>query len=194
MLRKLQHGASPSSCACLYRVLYCTYYSTMYNITKPQYYYYSSVNEFCVLLYFHFSSYISIQSNNEMTKHFSLIRRSNNRQRAARPTASRTNSSSSETYQEDETSENRKTTSGGKLFLGLSSDLDWTPTKSTVFKILVSLRMSAGIWSPISDCDEVYNYWEPLHLLLYGSGFQTWEYSPIYAIRYIGFVCARLKC
>lgn len=43
--------------------------------------------------------------------------------------------------------------------------------------------MSAGIWSTIADCDEVFNYWEPLHLLLYGSGFQTWEYSPLYAIR-----------
>ncbi|VDK74941.1 unnamed protein product [Gongylonema pulchrum] len=41
------------------------------------------------------------------------------------------------------------------------------------------------MWSTISDCDEVYNYWEPLHLFLYGTGFQTWEYSPIYAIRYI---------
>ncbi|OZC07174.1 plasmid Maintenance Protein [Onchocerca flexuosa] len=39
------------------------------------------------------------------------------------------------------------------------------------------------MWSVISDCDEVYNYWEPLHLFLYGTGFQTWEYSPIYAIR-----------
>lgn len=29
----------------------------------------------------------------------------------------------------------------------------------------------------------VYNYWEPLHYLWYGKGFQTWEYSPEYAIR-----------
>jgi alpha-1,2-mannosyltransferase len=29
----------------------------------------------------------------------------------------------------------------------------------------------------------VYNYWEPLHYLVNGKGFQTWEYSPIYAIR-----------
>jgi alpha-1,2-mannosyltransferase len=35
----------------------------------------------------------------------------------------------------------------------------------------------------------VYNYWEPTHYLVHGSGFQTWEYSPAYAIRswaYIG--------
>lgn len=52
-----------------------------------------------------------------------------------------------------------------------------------MFKLLVSVRLSAAIWSPISDCDETFNYWEPLHLWLYGSGLQTWEYSPAYGIR-----------
>lgn len=28
-----------------------------------------------------------------------------------------------------------------------------------------------------------YNYWEPVHLLLFGTGYQTWEYSPAYALR-----------
>lgn len=37
--------------------------------------------------------------------------------------------------------------------------------------------------SPIPDCDEVFNYWEPLHFLIYGSGMQTWEYSPEFALR-----------
>jgi len=36
---------------------------------------------------------------------------------------------------------------------------------------------------PIMDCDEVYNYWEPLHFLLYGRGMQTWEYAHQYALR-----------
>lgn len=49
---------------------------------------------------------------------------------------------------------------------------------------MLSLRFSAGLWSTIQDCDEVFNYWEPLHLLLFGKGLQTWEYSPVYAIRY----------
>ncbi|KAI6178863.1 Alg9 mannosyltransferase domain containing protein [Aphelenchoides besseyi] len=40
----------------------------------------------------------------------------------------------------------------------------------------------------ILDCDEVYNYWEPLHLLLFGRGFQTWEYSPEYGIRSWAYV------
>jgi len=28
----------------------------------------------------------------------------------------------------------------------------------------------------VHDCDEVFNFWEPLHYLLYGYGKQTWEY------------------
>lgn len=35
----------------------------------------------------------------------------------------------------------------------------------------------------IPDCDETFNYWEPLNLLLRGFGKQTWEYSPEFAIR-----------
>ncbi|KAF2151178.1 glycosyltransferase family 22 protein [Myriangium duriaei CBS 260.36] len=41
----------------------------------------------------------------------------------------------------------------------------------------------AAIYSPILDCDEVYNFWEPTHYLERGNGFQTWEYAPQYAIR-----------
>ncbi|KAJ2845749.1 hypothetical protein IWW36_004657, partial [Coemansia brasiliensis] len=33
------------------------------------------------------------------------------------------------------------------------------------------------------DCDEVYNYWEPLHFLQFGRGKQTWEYAPQFALR-----------
>ena len=28
----------------------------------------------------------------------------------------------------------------------------------------------AAWWSNISDCDEVFNYWEPLHFMTYGTG------------------------
>ena len=35
----------------------------------------------------------------------------------------------------------------------------------------------------IGDCDETFNYWEPLNLLLRGFGKQTWEYSPEFSIR-----------
>ncbi|XP_051788231.1 alpha-1,2-mannosyltransferase ALG9 isoform X2 [Erpetoichthys calabaricus] len=59
----------------------------------------------------------------------------------------------------------------------------WAPEGSTAFKCLVSARFCAALLSNISDCDETFNYWEPTHYLLYGKGFQTWEYSPAYAIR-----------
>ncbi|VDM57099.1 unnamed protein product [Angiostrongylus costaricensis] len=86
----------------------------------------------------------------------------------------------------------------GKLFvLRKDMDFDWEPSDNAVLKLLFSLRLSAALWSNISDCDEVYNYWEPLHLFLFGKGFQTWEYSPVYAIRsyfyiYLHYIPANL--
>uniref|UniRef100_A0A8U8B2I6 Mannosyltransferase n=1 Tax=Geospiza parvula TaxID=87175 RepID=A0A8U8B2I6_GEOPR len=59
----------------------------------------------------------------------------------------------------------------------------WAPEGSTAFKCLISARFCAALLSNISDCDETFNYWEPTHYLIYGKGFQTWEYSPAYAIR-----------
>uniref|UniRef100_A0A8C4LI04 Mannosyltransferase n=1 Tax=Equus asinus asinus TaxID=83772 RepID=A0A8C4LI04_EQUAS len=59
----------------------------------------------------------------------------------------------------------------------------WAPEGSTAFKYLLSARLCAALLSNISDCDETFNYWEPTHYLIYGKGFQTWEYSPAYAIR-----------
>lgn len=49
--------------------------------------------------------------------------------------------------------------------------------------LLFSRLFLQPIYSLISDCDETFNYWEPLNLLLRGFGKQTWEYSPIYSIR-----------
>lgn len=49
--------------------------------------------------------------------------------------------------------------------------------------VLLGVRLlSAGVLM-ITDCDETFNYWEPTHYTLYGWGFQTWEYSPAYALR-----------
>lgn len=45
------------------------------------------------------------------------------------------------------------------------------------------LRYMSATSNIIHDCDEVFNYWEPLHYLLYKFGFQTWEYSAQYALR-----------
>ncbi|XP_058130276.1 alpha-1,2-mannosyltransferase ALG9 [Anopheles ziemanni] len=49
--------------------------------------------------------------------------------------------------------------------------------------MLLLVRLQAALWSIISDCDETYNYWEPLHYLWKGRGFQTWEYSPEFGLR-----------
>ena len=71
-----------------------------------------------------------------------------------------------------------------------SSPPPWHPNMETSLKILTSVRLSAGIWSAIADCDETFNYWEPAHFLLYGKGFQTWEYSPQFALRSYLYVLA----
>ena len=44
---------------------------------------------------------------------------------------------------------------------------------------LAVLRYMSASSNIIHDCDEVFNYWEPLHFLLYKTGFQTWEYRSL---------------
>ena len=38
----------------------------------------------------------------------------------------------------------------------------------------------------------VFNFWEPLHYLDRGRGFQTWETSPVYAIRSYAYIALHL--
>ncbi|KDR85775.1 hypothetical protein GALMADRAFT_52757 [Galerina marginata CBS 339.88] len=59
----------------------------------------------------------------------------------------------------------------------------WIPSFSLAVRILFLIRVSGAMYSNISDCDEVFNFWEPLHFLEQGYGFQTWEHSPVYALR-----------
>lgn len=42
----------------------------------------------------------------------------------------------------------------------------WSPNIKTVFKALASARLCAAVWNNITDCDETYNYWEPVSLFL----------------------------
>uniref|UniRef100_T1GP40 Uncharacterized protein n=1 Tax=Megaselia scalaris TaxID=36166 RepID=T1GP40_MEGSC len=56
------------------------------------------------------------------------------------------------------------------------------PQVDTAFKTFISARFCSAIWAYISDCDETFNYWEPLHYVIYGRGLQTWEYSPEFAL------------
>eukprot|EP00659_Diplonema_papillatum_P000491 gene491-733_t len=51
------------------------------------------------------------------------------------------------------------------------------------FSMIVGVRVMYGMVSGVADCDEVFNYWEPAHELIYGRGLQTWEYSPEYGLR-----------
>lgn len=64
-----------------------------------------------------------------------------------------------------------------KEFLYSSS---WTLWLGVIY---ISIRVGLANLAPITDCDEVYNYWEPLHFLHHQSGMQTWEYSPEFALR-----------
>lgn len=64
----------------------------------------------------------------------------------------------------------------------------WTPNPLTAFLLLLTIRLSGALLNPIADCDETYNYWEPLHALLHSSALQTWEYSPAFALRSYAFL------
>jgi alpha-1,2-mannosyltransferase len=59
-------------------------------------------------------------------------------------------------------------------------------------RILVIVRVAGAMYSNIQDCDEVFNFWEPLHFLDHGHGFQTWEVSPVYGIRSWAYVILHL--
>ena len=56
-------------------------------------------------------------------------------------------------------------------------------TFSVCLAVLLIPRLLAAYFSPVADCDETFNYWEPVHFMLFGFGQQTWEYSPVYALR-----------
>ncbi|XP_063426671.1 alpha-1,2-mannosyltransferase ALG9-like [Mytilus trossulus] len=67
--------------------------------------------------------------------------------------------------------------------VNVSYSQPWMPGAYTSFKLLLSIRLCAAVWNIVGDCDETFNYWEPMHYLLFKKGFQTWEYAPQYAIR-----------
>ncbi|KAL4707178.1 hypothetical protein ACJJTC_018913 [Scirpophaga incertulas] len=79
----------------------------------------------------------------------------------------------------------RKGSEGEFLVTSAPSDLRSIayPGGAVALFLLLTSRLISAFWGHISDCDETYNYWEPLHYLVYGSGLQTWEYSPQFAIR-----------
>lgn len=64
----------------------------------------------------------------------------------------------------------------------------YIPLNVTLYLCIISNGLAA-LYAPIQDCDEVFNFWEPVHYLEYGYGLQTWEYSPEYSIRSWLYVC-----
>lgn len=64
----------------------------------------------------------------------------------------------------------------------------WFPNWLITFQVILAVRLTSMTWNGVSDCDETFNYWEPMHFLIYGKGFQTWEYSPQYALRSYTYV------
>ncbi|XP_047507656.1 alpha-1,2-mannosyltransferase ALG9 [Pieris napi] len=79
----------------------------------------------------------------------------------------------------------RKYSEGEYLVTNAPTDLRSIsyPGGMVALGLLLTARLISAYWGHIADCDETYNYWEPLHYLVYGSGLQTWEYSPEYSIR-----------
>lgn len=55
--------------------------------------------------------------------------------------------------------------------------------RTSLVLLNVAIRIYCAAFMIISDCDETFNYWEPLNLLSRRFGKETWEYSPEYAIR-----------
>ncbi|KAK7686746.1 hypothetical protein QCA50_010346 [Cerrena zonata] len=68
----------------------------------------------------------------------------------------------------------------------------WVPSWSTAFRLILLMRVAGAMYSNIQDCDEVFNFWEPLHYMDRGHGFQTWETSPQYSIRSWAYILLHL--
>lgn len=56
-------------------------------------------------------------------------------------------------------------------------------TFARAFSVLVIARTASAVVNLVHDCDEAFNFWEPLHYLVHGHGLQTWEHSPEFALR-----------
>lgn len=54
---------------------------------------------------------------------------------------------------------------------------------NVAFSLCLFSHILAAFVAPVQDCDETFNYWEPLHYLNHKYGLQTWEYSPEFALR-----------
>ena len=70
-----------------------------------------------------------------------------------------------------------------------------TPARSNktfkrAFGVLLLARLASAALNLVHDCDETYNFWEPLHYLTHGHGMQTWEHAPRFGLRSYAYVGA----
>ena len=56
-------------------------------------------------------------------------------------------------------------------------------TFKRAFFVLLLARLASAALNLVHDCDETYNFWEPLHYLTHGHGMQTWEHAPRFGLR-----------
>ncbi|KAI0682378.1 glycosyltransferase family 22 protein [Cytidiella melzeri] len=63
---------------------------------------------------------------------------------------------------------------------------------SLAFHIFLLVRVTGAMHPGLSDCNEVFNFWEPLHYLDCGHAFQTWETLPQYSIRSWAYILIHL--
>ena len=49
----------------------------------------------------------------------------------------------------------------------------WCPTPYTLFKLLLSARFCSAFLSNISDCDETFNYWEPVSKAMFSDSVRS---------------------
>ena len=56
-------------------------------------------------------------------------------------------------------------------------------TFARAFGVLLFARLASAAFNLVHDCDETYNFWEPLHYLTHGHGMQTWEHAPRFGLR-----------
>lgn len=62
---------------------------------------------------------------------------------------------------------------------------EWSPSILNAWRLFLAVQICSAFFNYISDCDEVFNYWEPLHFMQHGRGLQTWEYrsAPLTSCR-----------
>ena len=58
------------------------------------------------------------------------------------------------------------------------------------FWTLMVARVASAVLNLVHDCDETYNFWEPLHYLVHGRGMQTWEHAPRFALRSYAYLAS----